>query len=186
MRLRYVSSVSFTQHLAHHLLHFTFVSLTFQHTESAARSFVRSFVCLSVWVLFIVYNVHILSLTWFLFDIENDSICKSSFSYKHSRACASIKLTSISKNCGFKSMLGAFVNVSCICLNIPAARRKLSTAMSRPFSVLRSCLVAICVYTPAKLNRIQAFSNATVRWLDGIPKNWRWFVYMWYSYKRAK
>lgn len=41
--------------------------------------------------------------------------------------------------------------------------------MSRPFSVLRSCFVAICVYTAAKLNRMHAFSNATVRWLDGIP-----------------
>lgn len=43
--------------------------------------------------------------------------------------------------------------------------------MSRPFSVLRSCFVAICVYTPARLNRMHAFSNATVRWLDGIPTN---------------
>lgn len=41
--------------------------------------------------------------------------------------------------------------------------------MSRPFSVLRSCFVAICVYTAAKLNKMHAFSNATVRWLDGIP-----------------
>lgn len=110
-----------------------------------------------------------LSLTWFLFDIENVSICSSSFSYRHSRACANINATNISRNSGFKSMDGAFVNVSYMCFKIPAARRKLSTAMSRPFSVLRSCLVAICVYTPAKLNRMHAFSNATVRWLDGMP-----------------
>lgn len=110
-----------------------------------------------------------LSLTWFLFDIENVSICSSSFSYRHSRACANINATNISRNSGFKSMDGAFVNVSYMCFKMPAARRKLSTAMSRPFSVLRSCLVAICVYTPAKLNRMHAFSNATVRWLDGMP-----------------
>lgn len=62
MRLRYVSSVSFTQHLAHHLLHFTFVSLTFQHTESAARSFVRSFVSLfgfcSLFIMCTYFHLH--------------------------------------------------------------------------------------------------------------------------------
>lgn len=34
---------------------------------------------------------------------------------------------------------------------------------------LLTCLAPICVYTAPKLNKTQAFSNATVLWQDGTP-----------------
>lgn len=76
---------------------------------------------------------------------SGESTCNSNFSNKHSRACASISDTRTSRTCGFKSMEGAFVKVSYMCRKTPAARKKLSTAESSPFSDVRSCLAPICV-----------------------------------------
>jgi hypothetical protein len=52
-----------------------------------------------------------------------------------------------------------------------AARKKLSTEPSSPSPVPRSSLVPIWVCKAPRLNRTQAFSNATVLWALGTPVN---------------
>ena len=93
----------------------------------------------------------------------------SPFSKRHSRACAHIKCTKNSRVAGFKSMLGALVKFSKMYWNVPADRKKLSTAASNPLAVNRSWRVPICVYRAPTLNKTEAFSKATVRWELGTP-----------------
>lgn len=76
-----------------------------------------------------------------------------------------------SRTCGARSMDGAFVKLSTMKRKTAAARKKLSTEPSSPSPVPRSSRVPICVWSAPRLNKTQAFSNATVRWALGTPVN---------------
>ena len=74
-----------------------------------------------------------------------------------------------SRTWGAKSIDGALVKLSTMNLKTAAALKKLSTDPSSPSPVPRSNRVPIWVCRAPRLNKTQAFSNATVRWALGTP-----------------